>query len=84
MFVFNNAKAYLDSLTSDIVFYVLVALNLRSLYKYMNEKSDVDIIAVGNCDMKQHLYKNVDLQMDLQRDIDGKKSGAVNAVFGKW
>ena len=50
----------------------------------MNEKSDVDIIAVGNCDMKQHLYKNVDLQMDLQRDIDGKKSGAVNAVFGKW
>ena len=79
MFVFNNAKAYLDSLTSDIVFYVLVALNLRSLYKYMNEKSDVDIIAVGNCDMKQHLYKNVDLQMD----IDGKKSGVVNAVFGK-
>lgn len=79
IFVFNNARSYLDSLTSDIVFYVLLFLNLRSLYKYMNEKSGEDSIEVTGCDMKQHLYKNV----EVQGDINQKKSGMVNAVFGK-
>ena len=67
LFVFNNARSYLDSLTADIVFYVLLALNLRSLYKYLNEKSEIDTISVGNCDMKQHLYKNIELQYQINK-----------------
>ena len=79
IFVFNNARSYLDSLTSDIVFYVLLFLNLRSLYNYMNEKSGEDSIEVTGCDMKQNLYKNIEVQGNMSE----KKSGMVNAVFGK-
>jgi len=70
IFVFNNARAYLDTLTSDIVFYVLLVLNLRSLYNYLKEDKVVgDTTPIGNCDMKQHLYKNVDLQNVINKPI---------------
>lgn len=62
IFVFNNARSYLDTLTADIVFYVLFALNLNSVWKFMKEDNDEDIVRVGNCDMKQHLYKNIEIQ----------------------
>ena len=68
IFVFNNARSYLDTLTADIVFYVLFVLNLSSLYSYMKEdKNDEDIVRVGNCDMKQHLYKNIEIQNEINK-----------------
>ena len=70
IFVFNNARAYLDTLTSDIVFYVLLVLNLRSLYNYMKEDKVVDAsIPIGNCDMKQHLYKNINIQNVINKPV---------------
>ena len=69
IFVFNNARSYLDTLTADIVFYALLVLNLSSLYSYLKEdNNDDDIIRVGNCDMKQHLYKNIEIQHEINKE----------------
>jgi hypothetical protein len=69
IFVFNNARSYLDTLTSDIVFYVLLVLNLSSFYNYLKEdNSDEDIVRIGNCDMKQHLYKNIQIQNEINKE----------------
>lgn len=66
IFVFNNARSYLDSLTSDIVFYVLFILNCRSFYNYLQEKGDDENIQIGACDMKQHMYKNIQIQSSIE------------------
>ena len=69
IFIFNNARSYLDTLTADIVFYVLLILNLSSLYSYLKEDQNQDnIVRIGNCDMKQHLYKNIEVQNEINKN----------------